>query len=116
MPIRPALPCTFPMCGALVQGGGRCPAHKRPPRQREHIPEKPRDSSSVRGYDREWRKVRAAYLVSVRHRCEKCGQDADTVHHKLEVDEYPELRLDPYNLEALCRTCHNTIHGRKRSW
>jgi 5-methylcytosine-specific restriction enzyme A len=114
MPVRPALPCRHPGCPALVQGGGYCPSHKRPPRaKRERGPDKPRGTTAERGYGADWRRVRAAYLASVRGRCERCGQDADTVHHKLEVERYPELRLDPYNLEAVCKRCHNEIHGRR---
>ena len=34
------------------------------------------------------------------------------VHHKKEIENYPELAHDIDNLEVLCVKCHNIIHGR----
>lgn len=34
------------------------------------------------------------------------------VDHIKELEDYPELALDPDNLETLCVTCHNKKHGR----
>ena len=39
--------------------------------------------------------------------CEKCGiRFSVDVHHIKPLKEYPELALDPDNLEALCKRCH----------
>ncbi|WP_461181830.1 HNH endonuclease [Virgibacillus kimchii] len=32
--------------------------------------------------------------------------------HIKELEDYPELALDPDNLETLCVSCHNKKHGR----
>lgn len=39
------------------------------------------------------------------------------VHHKKELEHYPELALENDNLETLCVECHNEIHDRNfKSW
>jgi len=30
-------------------------------------------------------------------------------HHKIDIADRPDLRLDPKNIQVLCQTCHNTI-------
>lgn len=34
------------------------------------------------------------------------------VHHMKEIEDYPQLALDIRNLQTLCVSCHNEIHGR----
>ena len=76
-----------------------------------------RETSDQRGYDSRWQQARARYLR--RHPlCERCEQQdrvviASMVHHIVPIDEGGE-RLDPDNFQALCRNCHEIIHGRKR--
>jgi 5-methylcytosine-specific restriction protein A len=71
-----------------------------------------RQSASQRGYDRDWRELRDAYLRA-HPLCEKCRKaPATTVHHIKPVEEFPELRLVWRNLEANCRPCHEAEHGR----
>lgn len=58
----------------------------------------------------EWREVARA----VKRRdggCVDCGSAAELhVHHVLSFAEYPELRLEPTNLQTLCRSCHYEKH------
>lgn len=61
-----------------------------------------------------WRNTRNAYMVSVFSLCERCGQPADIVHHKIYIDidniNNPDVTLDWNNLEAVCIKCHNQEH------
>ncbi len=46
--------------------------------------------------------------------CERCGQPAEIAHHKIYLSPGNianlDIALNPANLEALCRNCHNTEH------
>jgi len=46
--------------------------------------------------------------------CADCGHAATEVHHKIDIRQQPGLRLDPTNLESLCKACHSTRTGRGR--
>lgn len=76
-----------------------------------------RKSSSARGYDRKWQKLRKAVLLSEVFcvRCKAAGFLVPAVvgHHKDEFQEVTDAaRLDSENIEALCRECHEREHGR----
>ncbi|MDP5274341.1 HNH endonuclease signature motif containing protein [Chengkuizengella axinellae] len=50
--------------------------------------------------------------------CQRCLRmdrltQANIVHHIKELEDYPELALDPNNLESVCATCHNQLHPEK---
>ena len=70
----------------------------------------PRPTSAKRGYDRQWRKVRAEYIAE-HPLCEECLKNGKIVP-VYDVDHIVPLsqggeRLDKNNLQSLCRTCHN---------
>ena len=71
-----------------------------------------------RGYDRAWRKVRAAILERDAYRCCWCGGEATTVDHLVELAAGGD-RLDPANLAAACHRCNSTrgaaLGGRRTS-
>lgn len=72
-------------------------------------------SASSRGYDRQWRNVRARYMADF-PLCEDCEQagrvtPAAQVHHKRTITEAPHLRLDRDNLRSLCVPCHQARHA-----
>jgi len=137
-----ARPCRHPGCAGLVheRGTSYCPKHagkaRRPCGNRECpnlVPagvylcpscqrnasqkyEQERESAHDRGYDATWTRVRLAYLHA-HPLCERClltGALVPSVlvHHKVELSKGGE-RLDPDNLEALCRPCHEKTHGRR---
>lgn len=61
-----------------------------------------------------WRRIRKAKETGER----LAGADAKIrravcVHHIRELKDCWELRLDNDNLESLCGTCHNALHGRE---
>ena len=75
-----------------------------------------RPSASRRGYDRRWRRFRESFLAQ-RPLCEDCGiegrvTEAAEVHHIKKLADAPELKFDPQNCMALCKTCHNTRTAR----
>lgn len=57
-----------------------------------------------------WRKARATVLARDRHQCRACGQS-----HGLDVHHVVMRSLGgsdaPENLIALCRNCHQSVHG-----
>ncbi len=105
MPRRPPLPCTAPGCGALVEGGGLCPKHKR---QTQAAYDRTRGSSAARGYDRRWRKLRAQVLAG-EPLCRECGK-IGRVTAATDVDHIVARRRggtdDRSNLQPLCGLCH----------
>lgn len=68
-----------------------------------------RGSPDKRGYDFTWRKVRKTYLLQhpLCEECEKHGRvtPAKEVHHIKAISEGGD-RLNPDNLMAVCRACH----------
>jgi 5-methylcytosine-specific restriction enzyme A len=102
MPTRPKQPCRHPNCAELVEAGF-CDAHKAAQPQR--------GTSTQRGYDYHWQKVRVFVLRRDKYLCQHClAQGIITV--ATDVDHIIPLsrggaRLDPENLQSLCRTCHN---------
>jgi 5-methylcytosine-specific restriction protein A len=61
-----------------------------------------------------WAKLSRAFLLSRNYICERCGRPAEIAHHKryLTAENLPDpaISLNPDNLEALCRDCHNAEH------
>ena len=99
-----------------------CKAHKEEHEQIDRDKtsryEKSRGSASSQGYDKDWRRVRLAYLKR-NPLCEECLKKdrvtpAVLVHHIKPVKDYLELRLDPNNLMSLCTEHHEEIHGKDR--
>jgi 5-methylcytosine-specific restriction endonuclease McrA len=54
----------------------------------------------------EWRQLSRAYMYKRGFRCEKCGEIATEVHHKIPLRVDWTKRLDETNLMAVCRKCH----------
>jgi 5-methylcytosine-specific restriction endonuclease McrA len=91
------------------------------PQQHRAYPQRNRDAdrpcSTQRGYDHDWRRLRAQHLA--RHplcvECEKQGIiNAGTADKPNHVDHIVRhngigcpLRLDPSNLQTLCHSCHS---------
>ncbi|MFC4409433.1 HNH endonuclease [Chungangia koreensis] len=78
-----------------------------------------------------WRRLRTVAMERCNNECQRCRRNGlvtiDTnefsekakrkkiqlvVHHIKELEDHPELALDIDNLEVLCVSCHNEIHGR----
>lgn len=113
MPTLPLRPCTYSGCPALT-ATGRCPAHRRAPKpevQPVRLYDDRRGSSAKRGYDRQWRKKRAAYLIA-NPWCRKCAAAAALVDHI--IPKAIGGTDDDRNLQPLCVRCHNIKTGSER--
>lgn len=70
-----------------------------------------RGSAASRGYDRTWRRLREAHLDAhpLCVDCERAGQvtAATEVDHIIRIEVRPDLRLDPENLQSLCKPHHS---------
>ena len=94
---------------------GRCEAHTKQKRKQY---DDSRLSSSERGYDHQWHKVRD-HKANINPLCERCLKrglvvSLDIVHHTEPVEARPELRLVMSNLESLCNECHDIEHKEDR--
>ncbi len=115
----------------FVAGAERAegPMPSRPPTHRPHgisskqkrqrASDQRRGSSTARGYDYAWqklrdRKLRADYLCAS---CKSQGRAtlACEVDHVIRISEAPGLRLDWDNLQSLCHPCHAVKSGAERA-
>jgi 5-methylcytosine-specific restriction protein A len=98
------------------------PATSQPPRPRAEIhadyDRNRRNPERARFYrSKEWRALRDA-KIRRNPLCERCliaGNltKAEIVHHKKEIHDRPDLRLNIGNLESVCQACHNREHKGK---
>jgi len=63
-----------------------------------------------------WMRMRELILARDHGLCQECLRQgrytpATAVHHKQELLERWDLRLDPDNLESLCDECHNRMRA-----
>lgn len=73
-------------------------------------PRPARPATASRGYDYDWQILSDLYRQQ-HPICQVCHQRlSELVHHIRLVTTHPELRLDPGNLQAVCRPCHAAIH------
>lgn len=93
--------CTYPGCGRKTDGG-RCELHNK--REKDTRP-----SSSVRGYDRQWRKLRNKFIKQ-NPLCAHCLPKVVPAQHVDHIVPFSgksdPLRLDWKNLQSLCQACH----------
>lgn len=79
-----------------------------------------RGSAASRGYDADWRRCRAAFLL--KHPlclfCETAGrvEEATVVDHIISIEDRPDLRLDWSNLRPLCKPCHDRRTARDQAF
>lgn len=97
------IPCLYPYCSATAERNGYCRKHAREARGDR--------SRHEAGYDYHWVKFRAVYLRE-HPLCVRCAEHgrvcaANEIHHKQSLREYPALKYEQTNLEALCKSCHS---------
>jgi len=102
---KPARICA---CRFRIKHGELCPCEK----QRKEAHDARRASAAARGYDAAWRKLRAEHLRR-QPNCVVCGRPGKVVDHIKPVRTYPELRLDPRNLQTMCVSCHSSVAQRQ---
>ena len=71
--------------------------------------------TTERGYDGAWKRL-SERIRTEQPLCEVCQQSglvtaATEVHHKIEIEQAPWLRLERSNLISLCNACHKAIHA-----
>lgn len=101
-------------CGRLVERGAECVCQVSARKERVAKADAARPSSAERGYDADWHRMRQRMLRD--HPTCDCGAPAVEVHHLISVRERPDLRLDPTNLQCLCRSCHSRITARTQAF
>ncbi|WP_405131887.1 HNH endonuclease signature motif containing protein [Paenibacillus sp. FSL H8-0317] len=109
---RPLKPCHRIGCTELTRGRF-CGAHSQDARSYDRN----RQSSSQRGYDREWRKARADYLVR-NPICVECASDgkvtgATVVDHEIPHKGDRAIFWDTTRWRALCKTHHDSKTARE---
>ena len=68
---------------------------------------------------RTWRNKRKEILIRDNNECQICKGDgrvskASVVHHIKELEQRPDLALVSFNLQSVCRNCHEALHGREK--
>jgi len=113
MPRRIKHLCNNPGCPKLTLDRF-CPEHTKKVRSRYDAE---RGSSSKRGYDRTWKRVRLLYIQE-HPLCEDCEDrgfitPADLVDHVIPISEGGD-RLNFNNLRSLCTADHENKHKHER--
>lgn len=112
-PFKPKHPCSYLSCGRLTSRRF-CEEHERI-KQKEY--DEQRLSSSERGYDGLWHKVRNMklnqYPLCEEHLKKSHDVPATLVHHIKPIDQGGN-RLSIDNLMSLCNDCHEEIHKGER--
>lgn len=119
MPRRVARPCAWRGCPRLVRGKPRyCPEHQR---RVDAAYDAQRPSSTQRGYDARWRRLRRMFLAQHPLCADPYGVHArqGELVPATEVDHIKPKRSggtdDWNNLQGLCKPCHSrktAIEGR----
>lgn len=99
-------------CGKVVPAGTRCACQAGRDAERKARFDKSRPSASQRGLGSDWRKIRAAHLKRNPY-CVRCGDWATDVDHIVPRRIAPERRLDPSNLQSLCKRHHSGAKQRE---
>ncbi|MBF8651502.1 HNH endonuclease [Pseudomonas putida] len=111
MPLRPQRSCRAQGCRALHRNAsGYCDTHAV--QVKSFVRERPRESSTARGYGYKWQQARAGFLAK-HPLCVKCqarglvvvATDVDHIEpHKGDMVVF----WDRSNWQALCASCHST--------
>ena len=121
MPRGARLVCNQPGCGQAINRGLRyCVRHQR---QVYRDIDRQRGNATARGYDADWRALRAAYLAQ--HplcECDDCQggalrvTPATVVDHRKPIAERPDLRLEWSNLRAMSKPHHDRHTARAQGF
>ncbi|NBA95517.1 HNH endonuclease [Pseudomonas sp. R5(2019)] len=109
MPLRPQKPCNAQGCKALTRNARYCDDHLHLLNSVHR--EKPRESSSSRGYNYKWQQARKGYLRK-HPLCVHCAA-RDRVTQATDVDHITphkgdmSLFWDSTNWQSLCGPCHS---------
>lgn len=93
--------CNVPGCPTIAVQAGRCAVHQRETARKY---DGQRGTPAQRGYDRDWQKIRKAYIAKHPY-CAQCGRYAVIVDHILPLRRGGTH--DASNLQSMCRACHS---------
>ena len=93
-------------CGKTHLSGEQCALVAARDKARKQRADARRPPARQRGYDGEWEKARADYLLAYPS-CRRCGAKATLVDHIIPIRTAPGRRLDRTNFQSLCDHCHN---------
>jgi 5-methylcytosine-specific restriction protein A len=111
MPVAPPRLCP---CGNIVPSAERCACQVASDRARKARHDRRRPSSGERGYNGEWRKARAAYLIANPHCVHPgCNTPASHVDHIVAHKGDDALFWNRANWQALCAHHHNSTKQRE---
>lgn len=102
-------------CGRLVEKGQTCVCQQAARAERLAKADAARPSAAARGYDSDWRRLRAEWL-NVNPTCVACGEPAKHVDHIVSIRDAPMRRLDPSNLRSLCHSCHSRRTAKEQAF
>jgi len=104
-------------CGCSVPKGSKCQHEQQRQATRQKANDAARGTPAERGYDKDWWRLRAAFLKA-HPTCCVCGAKATHVDHIKSVKEAPHLRLVPTNLRSMCGPCHSrrTARDQSQAW
>jgi 5-methylcytosine-specific restriction protein A len=111
MPNAPRRPCNRPGCPSLTDKR-YCDSHARESKRREV---RTKGNTTERGYGYDWQKLRNVHIrmfplcADPYHVHLHRPVIAKHVDHIESIQDAPQRRLDPTNLQSLCENCHNSL-------
>lgn len=108
---RPFKPCNAQGCSAITRNPRYCDSHAHLLKGTERSRQRPRESSTQRGYGYKWQQARAAYLQA-HPLCVRCEQDgrvtaATDLDHIIPHKGDQKLFWNRSNWQPLCKACHS---------
>lgn len=112
--------CARPGCSQMVISG-YCDQHAKYVTGKIRAYDTLREDAAQRGYDHDWRQFVAAYKsglgldhrdpewghkMLMRNQCVRCGSRRNLEHDHIQPLTQGGERLDPDNIQVLCRSCH----------
>lgn len=114
MPFAPKRICSSQPCSGFAEVRGKCRKHAQQA-------ERERGTSTERGYDSTWRKLRliklrASPLCEIQDVCKGLAPDnaATEVDHRIPIRDNPSLRLVWSNLQSSCVACNRAKQRRDK--
>ncbi|MBD8650810.1 HNH endonuclease [Rhizobium sp. CFBP 13726] len=97
--------------------GAKCPHEQARVVPTQKRNDEVRGTPESRGYDKDWWRLRHAFLKA-HPTCCVCGAKATHVDHIKSIREAPHLRLAEGNLRAMCGPCHSrrTARDQSQAW
>lgn len=119
MPARSPRKCGVVNCPVLTTER-YCPSHMDRVRDSDRVYQKNRQDAKEQEFygSTAWKKLRQ-YKKTKNPLCEVCLANdelnpTELIHHIIEVKDDWDLRLVLSNLQSVCMSCHNKIHGKKQ--